>query len=60
MELSEKNAAATKTVAASSVYGDGQGSDDYGIDDGKYTPDNFGWSGGSGRLKYIKCQEITV
>lgn len=28
--------------------------------DGSYTPDNFSWSGGSGRLKGIECSNITV
>ena len=28
--------------------------------DGVYTPDKFSWSGGSGRLAYIRCNKITV
>ena len=28
--------------------------------DGEYTPDSFSWSGGSGRLAYIRCNKITV
>lgn len=28
--------------------------------DGVYTPDKFSWSGGSGRLAYIRCDKITV
>ncbi|MBQ1396673.1 MAG: hypothetical protein IIY84_05125, partial [Eubacterium sp.] len=28
--------------------------------DGVYTPDSFSWSGGSGRLAYIRCNKITV
>ncbi|MCR5666416.1 MAG: hypothetical protein K6G01_06255 [Eubacterium sp.] len=28
--------------------------------DGTYQPDGFSWSGGSGRLSYIKCTKITV
>ena len=31
-----------------------------GLKDGVYTPDKFTWSGGSGRLAYIKCNKITV
>lgn len=31
-----------------------------GISDGTYEPGGFAWSGGSGRLKYIKCDKITV
>ena len=30
------------------------------LKDGVYTPDSFSWSGGSGRLAYIKCRKITV
>lgn len=28
--------------------------------DGTYTADKFSWSGGSGKLSYIKCNKITV
>ena len=31
-----------------------------GLKDGVYTPDGFSWSGGSGRLAYIRCNKITV
>lgn len=31
-----------------------------GLKDGVYTPDRFSWSGGSGRLAYIRCNKITV
>lgn len=31
-----------------------------GLKDGVYTPDAFSWSGGSGRLAYIRCNKITV
>lgn len=31
-----------------------------GLKDGVYTPDSFSWSGGSGRLAYIRCDKITV
>lgn len=31
-----------------------------GLADGVYTPDKFSWSGGSGRLAYIRCDKITV
>ena len=30
------------------------------LTDGTYTPDQFSWSGGSGRLAYIACDKITV
>ena len=30
------------------------------LKDGTYKPDKFSWSGGSGRLKYIRCTKITV
>ncbi len=30
------------------------------LKDGVYTPDRFSWSGGSGRLAYIRCNKITV
>ena len=30
------------------------------LKDGTYSCDNFGWSGGTGRLAYIKCNKITV
>ncbi|MBR0455989.1 MAG: hypothetical protein IJJ01_04915 [Firmicutes bacterium] len=30
------------------------------LKDGVYTPDQFRWSGGSGRLAYIRCNKITV
>lgn len=30
------------------------------LSDGTYTPDQFSWSGGSGRLAYIACDKITV
>lgn len=30
------------------------------LKDGVYTPDRFNWSGGSGRLAYIRCNKITV
>lgn len=30
------------------------------LKDGVYTPDQFSWSGGSGRLAYIKCTKIRV
>ena len=30
------------------------------LKDGVYKPDSFSWSGGSGRLAYIKCTKITV
>lgn len=30
------------------------------LKDGVYTPDSFSWSGGSGRLAYIRCNKITV
>ena len=30
------------------------------LPDGVYTPDSFSWSGGSGRLAYIRCDKITV
>ena len=41
--------AAAGNVAAASV-----------MKDGEYKPDGFGWTGGSGRLEYIKCDKITV
>ena len=44
-----KTGAAAGNVAAASV-----------IKDGEYEPDGFGWTGGSGRLEYIKCDKITV
>ena len=31
-----------------------------GLKDGVYSPDRFSWSGGSGRLAYIRCNKITV
>lgn len=31
-----------------------------GLTDGTYTPDQFSWSGGSGRLAYIACDKITI
>lgn len=31
-----------------------------GLKDGVYTPDGFSWSGGSGRLSYIRCNKLTV
>ena len=31
-----------------------------GLKDGVYKPDSFSWSGGSGRLAYIRCNKITV
>lgn len=31
-----------------------------GLTDGTYTPDQFSWSGGSGRLAYIACDKIIV
>ncbi|MBR3147196.1 MAG: hypothetical protein IKF54_03520 [Eubacterium sp.] len=31
-----------------------------GLKDGVYSPDRFSWSGGSGRLSYIRCNKITV
>ena len=31
-----------------------------GLKDGTYKPDRFNWSGGSGRLAYIRCNKITV
>ena len=30
------------------------------LPDGEYVPDSFNWSGGSGRLAYIRCIKITV
>lgn len=30
------------------------------LKDGSYTPTTFNWSGGSGRLAYIKCHKVTV
>lgn len=30
------------------------------LEDGVYTPDSFSWSGGSGRLKGISCEKITI
>lgn len=30
------------------------------LKDGVYTPDSFSWSGGSGRLAYIRCNKIIV
>lgn len=30
------------------------------LKDGVYTPDSFRWSGGSGRLAYIRCNKLTV
>lgn len=30
------------------------------LKDGTYSPDSFNWSGGSGRLAYIRCSKITV
>ena len=30
------------------------------LKDGVYTPDRFNWSGGSGRLAFIRCDKITV
>lgn len=30
------------------------------LKDGVYTPNAFSWSGGSGRLAYIRCDKITV
>lgn len=30
------------------------------LKDGEYTPDSFSWSGGSGRLAYIRCNRIVV
>ena len=30
------------------------------LKDGVYTPDKFSWSGGSGRLAFIRCNKITV
>ena len=30
------------------------------LKDGIYKPDGFGWSGGSGRLAYIRCSKISV
>ena len=31
-----------------------------GLKDGTYKPDRFSWSGGSGRLAYIRCNKIIV
>ena len=50
---------------------DDQGGDEYTGDapsvdssttlpDGEYYPDSFSWSGGSGKLAYIRCLKITV
>lgn len=30
------------------------------LKDGVYTPDSSSWSGGSGRLQYIKCTKVTI
>jgi hypothetical protein len=30
------------------------------LKDGVYTPSSFSWSGGSGRLAYIRCNKLTV
>jgi hypothetical protein len=30
------------------------------LKDGVYTPSSFSWSGGSGRLAYIRCSKLTV
>jgi len=30
------------------------------LPDGEYVPDSFSWSGGSGKLAYIRCIKITV
>ncbi|MGI6211193.1 MAG: hypothetical protein ACOYJJ_01285 [Anaerovoracaceae bacterium] len=30
------------------------------LKDGVYTPKSFSWSGGSGRLAYIRCDKVTV
>lgn len=30
------------------------------LKDGVYIPDSSSWSGGSGRLKYIKCTKVTI
>lgn len=31
-----------------------------GLKDGVYTPERFSWSGGSGRLSWIRCDKVTV
>ncbi len=64
---SNQKPSGTKGNGASS--GNASGSKDHsknnsktqsGLADGTYTPDQFSWSGGSGRLAYIACDKITV
>ena len=55
-----------KKAAKESKYKDDSGkstsavNNSTGLKDGVYTPDRFSWSGGSGRLSYIRCNKITV
>ncbi|MBQ8151333.1 MAG: hypothetical protein IJ070_01035, partial [Firmicutes bacterium] len=59
-KLLENSAAATKTVAASSVYEQKSKAEANPLKDERYECDAFGWSGGSGRLKYIRCSHVTI
>ena len=67
----ELNTAATESVAADSVLlsagmtgkiaaGDEADAGVSRAPDGTYEPDGFGWTGGSGRLEYIKCLSVKV
>ena len=55
-----------KKAAKESKYKDDSGKSTSAVNnstslkDGVYTPDRFSWSGGSGRLAYIRCNKITV
>lgn len=55
-----------KKAAKESKYKDDSGKSTSAVNnstslkDGVYTPDRFNWSGGSGRLSYIRCNKITV
>ena len=49
-----KNSSASASSTTSSV------NNSTSLKDGTYKPDRFSWSGGSGRLAYIRCTKITV
>ena len=52
--------ASAATWAASSAAASAKAFNAVDLPDGEYTPDNFAWSGGSGRLEYIRCNSILV
>ena len=65
-ETDGKKATSKQTASVSKSWKDDSGSGTSAVDnstklkDGTYTPSGFSWSGGTGRLAYIRCTKVIV